>query len=264
LEKIETPWSDDQVKNLNAFQRKGTFHPFTCGNDRSDEAHKRYAEEHNEHDTGLLVAGNDGWRCPVPGCGYTQGWAHAFMAQELPDDPMGNLLDGFRNLDAIRKTVLAHMGTPDEVSLEPALEAMMDIEPGDTSAGWFVLGTIRYFFFLRRWKLDDPAYADVLDKFYSDGAASWSTSAEYHTKTVAAISAWYNFELPVMAFPEPEERPTKAPKKKPPTKANKDKYKKTSTTEAEHELVEDQPRSAKPKDDGLEKRMAKRIAKQRS
>jgi hypothetical protein len=253
LEQIERPWSDEQVAKLNAYQRAGRFHPFTCGNDRSDEAHQKYADRHNEPDLGLLVATNDGWRCPVPGCGYTQTWAHAFMAQELPPDPIA----GLRVLDDIRKAVIEHMGAPDEVSLEPVLEAMAAIEPGDTPAGWLVLGTIRYFFFLKRWRLDDPAYQVVLEKFFAPSATSWFTSAQYQIQTAAAISAWYKYDLPAVVVQEPEERKVaKAPAKK-------------KKTPVKYQAPEGQPSRIKqtkaegPKDDGLEKRMAKRIATQR-
>lgn len=76
---IKTPWTDEQVRALNEYQRKGQFHPMTCGGNRSDAAHKQYATEHNEPDLGLLVATNDGWKCPV--CDYTQNWTHHFQTQ---------------------------------------------------------------------------------------------------------------------------------------------------------------------------------------
>jgi hypothetical protein len=63
------PWSDDQVDNLNRYQRAGLFHPFTCG--RRDD---------HRDDPGVLVAERDGWHCPAAGCGYRQTWAHPFMA----------------------------------------------------------------------------------------------------------------------------------------------------------------------------------------
>lgn len=63
------PWTEDQVANLNRYQRAGVCHPFTCG--RRDE---------HRDDPGVLVAGRDGWTCPADGCDYRQGWAHAFMA----------------------------------------------------------------------------------------------------------------------------------------------------------------------------------------
>lgn len=64
---LKAPWTDEQVDHLNAFQRSGAFHPFTCGKCRND-----------------LVATTGGWICPTTDCGYTQDWAHEFMAQPLP------------------------------------------------------------------------------------------------------------------------------------------------------------------------------------
>jgi hypothetical protein len=71
--KIVPPWTDQQVANLNAYQRSGRFHPFTCGNDRTDENHL--------DGEGLLVARSDGWHCLY--CNYKQTWAHNFMAEKL-------------------------------------------------------------------------------------------------------------------------------------------------------------------------------------
>lgn len=164
------------------------------------------------------------------------------------------------NLEVIRSRVLAHMDAPDEVSLEPALEAMSSIEPGDSPDCWMVLGTIRYFFYLRRWNFDDPAYGVVLDKFYSAGVASW-TGAEYRTKTAEAVAAWYKYDFPAVVYKaeEPMER-------KPAKHSKKKKYAEHRASDEGHDdyqhEAEETKRSA-PKDDGLEKRMAKRIAKQR-
>lgn len=57
------PWDATTVARLNAFQRRGGMHPFTCGNDTRD----------------VLVATKDGWVCP--NCEYTQDWALAFMVE---------------------------------------------------------------------------------------------------------------------------------------------------------------------------------------
>lgn len=59
---INAPWTDEQVRALNAFQERGRFHPFTCG-----------AEHHRS--SPVLTATPDGWRCPDPECSYTQDWA---------------------------------------------------------------------------------------------------------------------------------------------------------------------------------------------
>jgi hypothetical protein len=69
---IQAPWSEDQVRNLNAFQRSGRMHPFTCG----------WRSEHGGE--GILVATAAGWECPADGCEYRQTWALPFMAQPLP------------------------------------------------------------------------------------------------------------------------------------------------------------------------------------
>lgn len=61
--KIETPFTDEQVKSLNDYQASGDFHPYTCGN---DSRHRK------------LAATKEGWHCPD--CDYTQKWAHGFSA----------------------------------------------------------------------------------------------------------------------------------------------------------------------------------------
>lgn len=79
VELIYAPWTDEQVKNLNAWQKDETVHPFTCGGDRGDKAHK--------DGEGVLVATRKGWKCPY--CPYTQIWAHAFMGIVRPITPEG-------------------------------------------------------------------------------------------------------------------------------------------------------------------------------
>lgn len=59
---IKAPWTEQQVKNLNDYQRDGLMHDFTCGND---------SRHHS------LVATVNGWVCKD--CSYTQDWAHQFM-----------------------------------------------------------------------------------------------------------------------------------------------------------------------------------------
>lgn len=63
-------FSAQEVKSLNAFQRSGKFHPFTCGGT------KHYSED---EPTPMLLATIDGWVCPDPHCDYRQVWAHDFM-----------------------------------------------------------------------------------------------------------------------------------------------------------------------------------------
>ncbi len=100
MEKIKSPFTDQQVENLNKYQVSEMFHPFTCVND-GDEAHiafefeKKHAGENFEEylkkeiEKGIpfpemefnqtnLIATKEGWKCPV--CEYKQNWAHSFMA----------------------------------------------------------------------------------------------------------------------------------------------------------------------------------------
>jgi hypothetical protein len=65
-EMIHAPFTDEQVQRLNEFQQRGDVHPFTCGNTHDEPS--------------VLIALNDGWHCWT--CGYTQTWAHAFMASK--------------------------------------------------------------------------------------------------------------------------------------------------------------------------------------
>lgn len=78
--KIHAPFTVTQVENLNAYQRVGLMHPFTCGNAGSQHP--------------PLVATSKGWQCPVVDCDYTQNWAHEFMAwyseQELRNGAYGS------------------------------------------------------------------------------------------------------------------------------------------------------------------------------
>lgn len=60
---IVAPWDVVVVARLNAFQKRGGMHPFTCGNDTRD----------------ILVATTEGWVCR--NCDYTQDWALAFMPE---------------------------------------------------------------------------------------------------------------------------------------------------------------------------------------
>jgi hypothetical protein len=73
---IHPPWDDRTVAELNAFQTFPHFHPFTCPE-----------SPHGDLPKPSLVATTDGWVCP--GCDYTQGWAHTFMADpEIRRDPL--------------------------------------------------------------------------------------------------------------------------------------------------------------------------------
>jgi hypothetical protein len=79
-ERIEAPWTPEQVDALNAWQR-GPVHSFTCGR-RSEPGHVQRPDA----DLGQLVATADGWVCP-DGCGYTQQWAWQSMLQPPAQPP---------------------------------------------------------------------------------------------------------------------------------------------------------------------------------
>lgn len=72
LDYIQPPWTEDEVAALNEYQQHGDFHPFTCPNRDSGHDHD------GERDTGILLATHSGWVCRD--CGYTQEWAHRWMA----------------------------------------------------------------------------------------------------------------------------------------------------------------------------------------
>jgi hypothetical protein len=88
--KIKAPFTPEQVKNLNDNQKKGHFHPFTCGSaKRCVEKIKvqytqpgviKQGEDEFEVST-TLVATEAGWVCP--NCDYTQDWAWGFMGEPL-------------------------------------------------------------------------------------------------------------------------------------------------------------------------------------
>ena len=59
MAKIFSPWSYEEVNNLNNRQKLQNFHPYTCGTCKKE-----------------LIAYFSGWRCPDLSCGYTQNWAH--------------------------------------------------------------------------------------------------------------------------------------------------------------------------------------------
>lgn len=61
---ISAPWTEDQVKSLNAYQRCGYCHPFTYGDGPLQVD---------------LIATTDGWVADAGGP-VVQDWAHPFMA----------------------------------------------------------------------------------------------------------------------------------------------------------------------------------------
>ncbi|MFI5107277.1 MAG: hypothetical protein ACHP78_00360 [Terriglobales bacterium] len=62
-------FTPEEVKSLNAFQRAGVRHPYTCGWDHRDANHL--------DGEGVLLATERGWICLY--CDYTQEWASSSM-----------------------------------------------------------------------------------------------------------------------------------------------------------------------------------------
>lgn len=66
---MKAPFSTEQVKCINNYQKSGKFHPFTCGECGND-----------------LIAIEEGLICPTETCEYTQDWVHGFMANFNSDN----------------------------------------------------------------------------------------------------------------------------------------------------------------------------------
>ena len=69
-------FTEEQVKELNEYQKSGRFHPYTCGrNGKNCEIKVDLKNETRDWaKDGVLIATTNGWVCP---CGeYTQDWAH--------------------------------------------------------------------------------------------------------------------------------------------------------------------------------------------
>lgn len=74
MAKIESPFTPEQVKQFNRWQ-KAPVHPYTCRGHGITEC-----ERNKGLSEGILTATTNYWICP---CGkYTQDWAHSFMADE--------------------------------------------------------------------------------------------------------------------------------------------------------------------------------------
>lgn len=77
FEKIQAPFTPEQVASLNDFQKSGVMHPFTCGPCRDGAPGTRDADGNWISDR-CLTATVAGWICET--CDYTQQWAWAWMA----------------------------------------------------------------------------------------------------------------------------------------------------------------------------------------
>jgi hypothetical protein len=78
MNQIKSPFTKEQVDNLNEYQQKGMFHPFTC--DRKAQECEVNVSPRDYTKDGILIATEQGWICP---CGkYTQNWCHSFMSDK--------------------------------------------------------------------------------------------------------------------------------------------------------------------------------------
>ena len=84
MERIDAPFNQEQIKNLNNYQQKGYFHPFTGPglNPETGEPELHYGERGLCPDAEcLLIATTKGFVCP---CGkFTQTWAYKFMTKNI-------------------------------------------------------------------------------------------------------------------------------------------------------------------------------------
>ena len=62
--------SEESIASRQKSQNRTDRHPLTCGNNRTDELHRKYQLEHSNEDFGKLIAVQGGWKCPV--CDYFQ------------------------------------------------------------------------------------------------------------------------------------------------------------------------------------------------
>lgn len=98
MERIEAPWTDEQVAALNRFQKLDHVHPFTCPhihtlpcpcteNRVPDNNCYRCLGAGKVMADRALTATPAGWVCLY--CSYTQRWAHAVMLEnwERPKTP---------------------------------------------------------------------------------------------------------------------------------------------------------------------------------
>lgn len=65
MSQLEAPWTDEQVKNLNIYQKSGRMHPYTD-----------YLDDGTKID---LIATKDGW-VKTEGGPVCQTWAHDWSA----------------------------------------------------------------------------------------------------------------------------------------------------------------------------------------
>jgi len=73
--KVIAPWTTEEVKALNQYQKLNPTHAFIC------------SEQHDKES--VLVATEDGWICPIVGCYYARDWAEDFMLTGKQEQTVG-------------------------------------------------------------------------------------------------------------------------------------------------------------------------------
>jgi hypothetical protein len=76
MEYLKKPFTEEQCKKINEFQKSGKFHPLTC-----DRKHKNCEVNNMNEDRqdGVLIATEDGLICP---CGkYKQNSINSFILE---------------------------------------------------------------------------------------------------------------------------------------------------------------------------------------
>lgn len=68
----KSPWTQEEVNELNNLQKSGKFHPYTCDREAKECEVNQIPRDFSKD--GILIATKDGWICP---CGkYRQNWHH--------------------------------------------------------------------------------------------------------------------------------------------------------------------------------------------
>jgi hypothetical protein len=79
-----SPWTPEEVLNLEAWQACTWVHPYTCGpcRDADPTDRDRLSMWRSDHP---LVPTVNGWRCPT--CNYRQNWCYGPMVYGPPPNP---------------------------------------------------------------------------------------------------------------------------------------------------------------------------------
>jgi hypothetical protein len=78
IAQINSPWTMEQAAALMEWQLCNYVHPFTCPN--------RHDHPILFGDKGVLIPTVRGWVCQF--CDYKQDWAHDFMFEPPPPNPL--------------------------------------------------------------------------------------------------------------------------------------------------------------------------------